>query len=323
MPTIFSVILALTITLASSSSLAEEAGDETDSSWIQSTKILYGTDLDGGIFRIEPRTARVSRLDGHGVQRVHIQQLSADGRHLLFGGASGDESPWYLRDTLRGTDRHLSEVPARPSGVLFSPDSRVLAWLDERTPAQAHIWIENLADGQTASVRLPFAVAGDTDGFVAVGWSRVDAHVLYVAHVLFPRFVKFFAVDVQRLTLREATGNFDETTRTCHIPEHGKDSVFPVGPCTNCPRSRLDASAGMTAWIDDDARLMLTGNGTPAHMLEQGTRSPLSGINLRLIGWLEAGRYLLYQRDSAVVVYGVDEDRRASIADVGDLNFTW
>jgi len=73
--------------------------------------------------------------------------------------------------------------------------------------------------------------------------------------------------------------------------------------------------------IDNEFNLLLTTPEGKKVLIDKGEYNQCEGVTIRVLSWLENGKYLIYQVHGTTYIFGVEENRK-SILSIGS-EFGW
>ncbi len=244
-------------------------------------------------------------------------RLSSDGRWVAYGNDDVDQL--WLYDTLTGSDRKLLD---RWNSAAFSPDGKWIALFSDsdsprrrgiRDPKNGLYLIET--NGGTVKFRGAPMAFDRKIGWARLEWSR-DGKIL-LANDGGSRRSSYYLFDPLRTGFVAIGGSYDNKnyryeftingSAIAQQEQRGMQSLQGYMPSTS-PDGLYRAEISQA-----DYRLTLHGPGRESRVLDIGSYNDCEGVSMRILGWLEGSKYLVFANGRHSLIAETATGRKAEI----------
>ncbi len=304
-------------------SVSADAGDRH---WIRSDVVAYGvsTYASPTVFRVPLNGGAPEAIGGNHQKPATVIGIEPSGRYLLYRGDDRDD--WWRLDLVTGGERPLS-FPGHGFPVV-APDARHGAKITRDGQGFAMV-VTDTATLRSRRLQLPDIERINFDSLI---WSR-DGTSLYFTSG--PRDDSiYWIVEISTGRLRQVEG-YTAGTAAARFMEDGTEVT---AGCLGC---HADDTApaftlrdGSTVSKDGDELIMekpgqprkviyQAQNALPVEMPDGQFATLACGSERVYIVGIVDDRYLIYGRDDAYWIYGIEEDRSALLLDTIVSDFVW
>ncbi len=323
---------------------------EDDRSWVKSEKIIY-LGKDGKIFEAKFNSQKLILLADHGFEYISDFMLSPDTRFIYYNGKIPNAGfVNYLYNTQSGADIKLPDNIF--DGTEFSPDSNYLLWSNGYELKRTGYGLRS--NGYELSFELLDSINAHTELFsfpsevrkldrprTDAKWGRDGENIYLSAYDR--KNEDYYRFNLKSRKFTKISGRVQQfhdykhpANDGVHYIENGKEILIYKSPCLQSLCSgQGKAERGETAFIDKHNTLIVkTADGkviTIDHGTDHSQEKPdqpiptCGGVSIRMLSWLENGRYLIYQLGETTYIYGIKEHRKAELFNRRDsyLQFGW
>lgn len=302
-----------------------------DRSWIKSKKPIFLT-KDGKIYKTLFNLNKLTLLADHKFNYISEFKLSPDTNYIYCSGHNkwGDFTE-CLYNLISGEDFELT-TPARITKSEFSPDSKKIILLNNNVKErQQNFAIMNLENKSVESIPYPIDFYSLNDfRSVEAKWS-LDSRYIYLGAIAYPDGA-YFKYDSESKQTTKIDGRYhpfhdyrDAEDAGIHFIEDQKELPFYRPLCLQWQcGNQGKAMSGVKAVIDKDYNLKIITSDGKEVIVDKGEYNQCEGITIRILSWLEDGKYLIYQHPHDVTyIYGVEENKISVLFDSGGIRFGW
>ena len=300
-----------------------------DRSWVKSEKPLYLV-KDNKIYKTGFNTNDLTLLADHAYIYISQFKLSPDSHYIYYNGhIGGGRFTQYLYDLTTNEDYRLT-TPERITHSEFSPDSKKIILLNNNVKErQENFIVMNLEDKSFESVIYPIDIIllKDFRG-VTARWS-LDARYIYLGAISYPEGA-YYKYDVESKQMIKIDGKYishrdsqDYKDLGIHYIEEQKELQFYRQPCLqwSCG-NQGKAMKGVNAKIDKDHRLKVTTPEGREIIVDKGEYDNCEGVTIRVLSWVENGKYLIYQHPYNITyIYGVEGNKKSVLFDSDAIRY--
>jgi hypothetical protein len=305
-----------------------------DSSWVKSDKIIY-FQRKGKIYKTKFNSDEVTLLADHGLDYASQVKLSPFAQYIFYSGHTEKEGfSSYIYDIKHKKDYKL-QIIYHPGFITpeieFSPDDKKAVWteIDPRYNLKKFVII-NLENMESESVAYPL----EEDIFLGdyrrteAKWSA-DANFIYLGTIAFPNGA-YYKYDIVNNKMSKIDGRLNHSINTCdpdsglHFVDSNRELPYyrtPLPQWQSCDKSSpID---GLSAIVDNKYNLVVTTPEGKIITVDHGGYTQCEGVTIHILSWLEGGKYLLYRKNSALYIYGIDENKKSILHFSENNGFLW
>lgn len=345
------ILQPYTFALACGDTTSQQASDVsiTDLSWIKSELTIYGLD-EKGLYETRINSIQQKRLVKSDAAKKTSLMISPDGRYIFYSISDneiyGKGIKYYLFNTMTKSTREIKNLPpnfglGELRFVGFSPDSKHIAWQNngsfddfQNDRIRPELIIYSTATLKQKRLKFPafFGRTGNAQNCFKSQWS-VDSSAIY-SNYMYTKYncslpekdehnLIYFKANIISGSTAQVDGGYsfnrDGRFFKNHYLEEGKEIQLSY-PCSSRRNCGLkygdhyvdgDSHAYFEGQVDGDQNLFIRRGKEEPVKIETGHSSSCSGSDIRIVSWIENGKYLIYAYSGNSYIYGVEEKRRS------------
>ena len=302
-----------------------------DRSWVKSEKPIFLA-TNGKIYKTWFNSNKYTLLADHNFAYINDFSLSPDTNFIYYEGLNKKHGfTSYIYNTISGEDYKLPNL-GPISRLEFSPDSKKVLWINENhKEKQQNLAVVNLENLSLESIPYPVDPFSLGDfRFAEAKWS-LDSQDIYLGMIAYSD-AAYFKYDVKSKQMYKIDGRhhyFHDYKGTpeqeIQFIENQNKMVYYKPPCLQWQcTNQGKAMVGANAVIDEDYNLKVTTPDGKEFVLDKGEYSQCAGVTIRIISWLENGKYLIYQDPNYITyIYGIKDNKKAVLFDPANMFYGW